>query len=227
MWFKQNEPKSPAPGADFPAVKPQVQTVAPDVSAETFAPAPAPATSPGQAASARFSRGLMVKGEITGKEDLLIDGELEGTLKLEGARLTVGPAGRVRGEVFAREIIVQGQVSGNLHAVERIEVTPSGEVTGDVVTKWIAIGDGAVFNGTIEMSRPGRADAEPGKTSRAENRSETRAERAARNASAMSAHTPGASAAIDAPSLPAAGATQPERVETWTVASVPGSDSAN
>jgi cytoskeletal protein CcmA (bactofilin family) len=222
MWFKQNEPKSPAPPAEAPLAKPSVQTVAPAVPVESPAPAAVMPLAPAGAPTARFSRGLMVKGEISGKEDLWIDGGLEGTLRLDGARLTIGPSGRVHGDVFAREIIVQGQVSGNLHADERIEVTPSGAVTGDAVTKRIAIEEGGVFNGSIEMPRHARAEAEAGAARQPDARTEPRSDRAAKAAAALSAVP-----LIEAAEIPGKGAAQQEHTEKWSSASLPGSESTN
>lgn len=218
MWFKQNEPKSPAPPAEAPVAKPFVQAVTPAVPVESPPPAQVTPLAPAGAPTARFTRGLVVKGEISGKEDLWIDGGLEGTLRLDGTRLTIGPSGRVRGDVFAREIIVQGQVSGNLHADERIEVTPSGAVTGEALTKRIAIEEGGVFNGSIDMPRHSRAEAETTPAPRTEPRSE----RAARAASAR-----GASPAIEAAEIPGKGAAKQEPAEKWSAASVPGSESSN
>ncbi len=227
MWFKQDEPKSPAPPAEPPAAKPFVQPAAPPALLESVAPPPTTPMVSAGAQTARFSRGLTVKGEISGKEDLWIDGGLEGTLRLEGARLTIGPSGRVLGEVFAREIIVQGQASGNLQADERTEVTPSGSVTGEVVTKRIAIGDGAVFNGTIEMPRHPRAETETSPVRRPEARTEPRSGRAAQAASAPDSSTTGASKANDASEIPGNGAAKPEHTASRSSASGPGSNSAN
>jgi cytoskeletal protein CcmA (bactofilin family) len=99
----------------------------------------------------------MLRGEITGAEDLSIDGDVEGTLRLDGARVTIGPAGRVRASVTAREIVVHGEVRGELCAEERIEIGRSGSVHGNAVAKRIAIEDGAVFNGSIDVQRPGES----------------------------------------------------------------------
>jgi cytoskeletal protein CcmA (bactofilin family) len=160
-WFKQTDQKSP----EFP----ESQTPAPPAAGaatpanpssaqgeQRRAPtSPAVAASPVSPATSRVSRGLVLRGEITGAEDLSIDGEVEGTLRLEGARVTVGPAGRVRASVNAREIVVHGEVRGELCAEDRIEIGSTGSVEGNATAKRIAIEDGAVFNGSIEVSRPG------------------------------------------------------------------------
>ena len=163
-WFKQTEqkspaspesqsPASPAPSAPATMVARQAAPAAPP--AQTFQ-AQVPHTEAAAASSAsRVSRGLVLRGEITGREDLSIDGEVEGTLRLEGARVTICPAGRVRASVSAREIVVQGEVRGDLRAEERIEIGRTGSVQGSAAAKRIAIEDGAVFNGSIEVLRPG------------------------------------------------------------------------
>jgi cytoskeletal protein CcmA (bactofilin family) len=112
---------------------------------------------------------LVLKGEITGREDLAIDGEVEGTLHLAGARVTVGPAGRVRAYIFAREIVVQGKLSGDLRADERIEIGRSGSLEGSAAAKRIAVEEGATIAGLVEVLRPGEVarSADSGGTSRA------------------------------------------------------------
>ena len=183
-WFKQTEQKSPA--------SPEIQTPAapaPAAPVEHYAaPVSAPAHSYAQhseaissAASSRITRGIVLRGDITGREDLSIDGELEGTLRLDGARLTVGAAGRVRANVFAREIVIHGELRGDLRAEERIEITRSASVAGNAIAKRIAIEDGAIFNGAIEVLRPGEParSGESAGTSRAETRPAARSAAAA------------------------------------------------
>ncbi len=102
---------------------------------------------------ARLGPGLQVKGEITGNEDLHIDGQIEGTVSLGGHRLTVGRAAKVTAEIVAREVVVHGNVSGDLRARDRIEIKKDGSVVGDIATARIMIEDGAYFKGHIEIDR--------------------------------------------------------------------------
>jgi cytoskeletal protein CcmA (bactofilin family) len=94
---------------------------------------------------------IVVKGEITSDEDLEIDGKVEGPVSLRGHRLTVGRGGQLNSEVTAREVIVYGNVSGNLRARDRVEIKKDGRVIGDIATARISIEDGAYFKGHIEI----------------------------------------------------------------------------
>lgn len=102
--------------------------------------------------------GLEIKGKITGEEDLQIDGKVEGSISLPGQRLTVGRTGRVNSEITAREVIVYGDISGNLLAQDRVEIKKDASVVGDIRTARISIEDGAHFRGRIEID-PGKQTA--------------------------------------------------------------------
>ena len=113
---------------------------------------------------------LHVKGEITGNEDLLIDGSVEGLVQLEDRKLTVGASAKVTADVIAREVVVYGNVKGNLRARDRIEIKKDGSVVGDLTTARISIEDGAYFKGSIEIDKTGDAGDDSSK-SYARNRS--------------------------------------------------------
>jgi cytoskeletal protein CcmA (bactofilin family) len=117
----------------------------------TDATRPLPSTSSGS--PARLGASLHVKGEISGNEDLVIDGTIEGLIQLEDRRLTVGPTAKVTADVVAREVVVYGSVKGNLRARDRIEIKKDGSVIGDLTTARIMIEDGAYFKGSIEIDR--------------------------------------------------------------------------
>jgi cytoskeletal protein CcmA (bactofilin family) len=112
-----------------------------------------PSTTPG--GIARLGSTLHVKGEITGNEDLLIDGSVEGLVQLEDRKLTVGASAKVTADVIAREVVVYGNVKGNLRARDRIEIKKDGSVVGDLTTARISIEDGAYFKGSIEIDKTG------------------------------------------------------------------------
>jgi cytoskeletal protein CcmA (bactofilin family) len=105
-------------------------------------------------ASACISHGIKIKGDVTGKEDLFIDGQLDGKLDLGGASVTIGPNGKVKADIVAREIIVRGQVQGKLTARERVQLWSTGNVSGEVQTDRIAIEDGALLRGKVEAGKP-------------------------------------------------------------------------
>lgn len=109
--------------------------------------------------AARLGPSLHVKGEITGSEDLHIDGSVEGVVALEDRKLTVGATAKLTADVTAREVVVYGNVKGNLKARDRIEIKKDGSVVGDLSTARIMIEDGAYFKGSIEINREG-AEAE-------------------------------------------------------------------
>lgn len=106
-----------------------------------------------------LTRGIAVKGEITGNENLYVDGEVQGKIQLSVAAITIGPNGRVSADIEAREIEIHGQVQGTLRVGERVHICRTGVVTGDIVTERIAIDEGAVFQGRVDMARPAEARA--------------------------------------------------------------------
>ena len=160
MWFKQNEQKSPQqPEIPAPRQQQPVAPIAPaapvDV-APVFAPPVAAAPMPAGTAS-RITPGLTLKGEISGREDLWIGGSVDGKLHFDSARVAVGSSGKMHGEIEAREIVIEGKTEGNLRATERLEITATGTVRGDASAPRVALQEGAVFNGAIEVLRPGES----------------------------------------------------------------------
>jgi len=125
---------------------------------KTMAPLDSPyaATTSG-GGTARLGASLHVKGEITGNEDLHIDGIVEGLVHLEDRKLTIGASAKVTADIIAREVAVFGNVKGNLRARDRIEIKKDGSVVGDLTTARIMIEDGAYFKGSIEIDKTGDA----------------------------------------------------------------------
>jgi cytoskeletal protein CcmA (bactofilin family) len=103
--------------------------------------------------ASRIGAGLKIRGEISGKSDLYIDGEAQGKIRLAEASVTVGSTGRVQADIEAREIIINGTVEGNLKGVESVRLGPSSRVQGSVVTPRVAIDDGARLRGSVETIR--------------------------------------------------------------------------
>lgn len=148
---QQQSPKSTAP-ADKPASFPgEAKTMAP---IDSTYPVTSSSSSSGLA---RLGATLHVKGEITGNEDLHIDGTVEGLVQLEDRKLTVGASAKVTADIIAREVVVYGNVKGNLRARDRIEIKKDGSVVGDLTTARIMIEDGAYFKGSIEIDKTGDA----------------------------------------------------------------------
>ena len=102
---------------------------------------------------ATIGKSVIVKGELSGSEDLYVDGQVEGSIGLRGQTLTVGPNGRVRANVEARNLIVHGRVDGDVHATERVDLRKTASLSGDITTARISIEDGAFFKGTIDIQK--------------------------------------------------------------------------
>jgi cytoskeletal protein CcmA (bactofilin family) len=100
---------------------------------------------------AHIGKSVSIKGELSGSEDIYIDGQVEGTVQLAGNSLTIGPNGRVRANISARNIIVGGSLDGNIQAAERTELRKTAVVNGDVQTRRIAIEEGAYFKGKLDI----------------------------------------------------------------------------
>jgi cytoskeletal protein CcmA (bactofilin family) len=113
-----------------------------------------------------IGKSVVIKGELSGSEDLTIEGMVEGKIELRQNVLTIGPNGKIKAQVFAKSVVVQGEVHGNITATEKVDIRDSGSVDGDVVAPRVAISDGAHFRGSIDMQKAGepRTDAKTGDT---------------------------------------------------------------
>jgi cytoskeletal protein CcmA (bactofilin family) len=100
---------------------------------------------------AQIGKSVVIKGELTGSEDLYVDGQVEGTISLKNNSLTVGPHGQVKASVEAKGLIVQGKLEGNILASDRVDLRKSAVVTGDISTQRISIEEGAYLKGKIDI----------------------------------------------------------------------------
>jgi cytoskeletal protein CcmA (bactofilin family) len=100
-----------------------------------------------------IGKSVVIKGELNGSEDLTIEGQVEGKIELRDHMLTIGPNGRIKAQIVAKAIVVQGQVTGNLTATDKVDIRENGSVEGDVAAPRIAIADGSHFRGSIDMQR--------------------------------------------------------------------------
>jgi cytoskeletal protein CcmA (bactofilin family) len=136
---------------DFPSSSPAQAPAAP---AASFNPNPAARPTPPTAKNLScLGASLEIKGQISGDEDLQVDGKVTGPVSLGGQKLTVGRTGTLNSEVAAREIVVYGKVTGNIRARDRVEIKKDGSVVGDITTARISVEDGAYFKGRIEIER--------------------------------------------------------------------------
>ncbi len=159
MWGKKDENEAPTTASNPTPPPPATPRPAPRAAAP---PASSPASTGERSGSgqAQIGKSLQLKGEITGSEDLVIDGEVEGTVELKDNNLTVGPNGNVHADVQARSITVLGRLHGNVRAGDKVEIRKTGSLEGDLATARIIIEDGAVFRGSIDIVQPGRQEAE-------------------------------------------------------------------
>jgi cytoskeletal protein CcmA (bactofilin family) len=120
------------------------------------------------AQQAHLGKSVMIKGEVSGSEDLYLDGQVEGAIDLKGNRLTLGPNGRVKANINARSAVIHGKLEGNITATDRVDLKQSAIVTGDIVTQRISIDEGAFFKGGVDISRgASQPEAKPASTAAA------------------------------------------------------------
>jgi cytoskeletal protein CcmA (bactofilin family) len=110
-----------------------------------------------------IGKSVVIKGELNGSEDLTIEGHVEGTIQLRDHVLTIGPNGKIKAQVFAKAVIVLGEVHGNVTASEKVDIRDNGSVEGDIVSPRIAIAEGAHFKGSVDMQRKGAAQQQQAK----------------------------------------------------------------
>ncbi len=165
MWNKRREeesakpytPPSPAPAAPsnpstFAPVPPEIRKETSPVSSMPVGRfEPEPRSVPGQAT---IGKAVRIVGQIHSKEDLYVDGDLEGTVEALEHKLTIGPNGTVHAAIKAREVVALGTIQGNVEAAERIEIRKDARLTGDIKTARIIIEDGAYFKGSIDIVKP-------------------------------------------------------------------------
>jgi len=125
---------------------------------------------PGTGRLVNIGQTIFIKGELTGTEDLTIEGRVEGKIELKDHNLTIGPNGKIKADVYAKSIIITGEVLGNAYASEKVEITNSGVLQGDITAPRIVIADGAQFKGSVDMDK--------GNTMSRENRQQQRPEQA-------------------------------------------------
>jgi cytoskeletal protein CcmA (bactofilin family) len=169
MWGNK-KPETPQPAQpdtkNFPVNPPPKPAAATWEGTTVSTDAMRPMGATADRSTARLGPSLHVKGEISGNEDLVIDGSVEGLVQLDERKLTVGATAKVTADIIAREVVVYGTVKGNLRAKDRIEIKKDGSVNGDLTTARIMIEDGAYFKGSIEIDKSGEKDSGSGSFSR-------------------------------------------------------------
>ena len=121
----------------------------------TTAPSPQPDGRRIERDVVNIGKSVVIKGELNGSEDLTIEGQVEGKIELKEHALTIGPNGKIKAQVFAKSVIVLGEVHGNVTATEKVDIRDGGSVDGDIVSPRVAIAEGAHFRGSVDMQRKG------------------------------------------------------------------------
>ncbi len=160
-WKEEEKPTPVAPPAPGTAQVPNPIS-APVVAPKEVRPVETKPMDSGRPEIAHIGKNVIIKGELSGSEDLYLDGEVEGSIELRGHSVTVGPNGRVRANIHAREVTVHGKVDGNINGSDRVELKKSAILVGDIVTQRISIEDGAYFKGGVDIVKNEKAK-EPGR----------------------------------------------------------------
>ena len=167
MWNRRKEEEIPAPkpvAAQPPAQPAKPQPAKEGIPMSTAPIRPTESFDAPRTGNAVLGKSVVVKGQILSREDLTIDGEVEGTVEMQEHRLTIGPNGKVRASVKAREVIVLGTLHGNVETSERLDLRKEAKLVGDIRTARIVIEDGAYFKGNVDIIRaevPKSASASP------------------------------------------------------------------
>lgn len=155
MWKRDESVKPATPPAQTPAVAPSAPVAHAPAASE-------PRTQQIGRDNVNIGKSVIIKGELSGSEDLTIEGQVEGRIDLKDNVLTIGPNGKIKAEVFAKAVVVLGEVTGNVTASEKVDIRDNGSVDGDIASPRVAIAEGAHFRGAVDMQRSGaRAQAKP------------------------------------------------------------------
>jgi len=147
MWKRDESVK--------PAAPPATPAAAPSASAPAAPQAGEPRAQLGRD-MVNIGKSVVIKGELSGSEDLTIEGHVEGRIDLKDNVLTIGPNGKIKAEVFAKAVVVLGEVTGNVTASEKVDIRDNGSVDGDIASPRVAIAEGAHFRGSVDMQRAGQ-----------------------------------------------------------------------
>jgi cytoskeletal protein CcmA (bactofilin family) len=156
MWKRDEAVKPPVPTGSGPA---------PSVGAPPVAESARTPIEPQRGmerTTVNIGKSVIIKGELSGSEDLTIEGQVDGKIELRQNVLTIGPNGRIKAQVFAKSVVILGEVTGNVTATEKVDIRDNGSVDGDIAAPRVAIAEGAHFRGSIDMQKSGGKPAEKG-----------------------------------------------------------------
>ena len=172
MW-KRDEPAKPGGAPAAPGAAPS-QTVTPPTPDHSVQARPTAADSQRglERTTVNIGKSVVIKGELDGSEDLTIEGQVEGKIELRQNVLTIGANGRIKAQVFAKAVIILGEVTGNVTATEKVDIRDNGSVDGDIAAPRVAIAEGAHFRGSIDMQKAG---GKPGEAKHVESKGDVKA----------------------------------------------------
>jgi cytoskeletal protein CcmA (bactofilin family) len=156
MWKRDEAVKPTGPGTPAGPVAPTQHQPQANVQAAQAEPRRQKMT---EGDVVNIGKSVVIKGELNGSEDLTVEGHVEGKIELRDHVLTIGPNGKIKAQVFAKAVIVLGEVNGNVTATEKVDIRDGGSVDGDIISPRVAIAEGAHFRGSVDMQRKG---AQPG-----------------------------------------------------------------
>jgi cytoskeletal protein CcmA (bactofilin family) len=165
MWKRDEAVKPTTPAGTGPANAPSSGATP---AAEAARPSPTSSHDPQRGlerTTVNIGKSVVIKGELNGSEDLTIEGQVEGKIELRQNVLTIGANGKIKAQIFAKSVIILGEVTGNVTATDKVDIRDNGSVDGDIAAPRVAIAEGAHFRGSIDMQRTG---AKPGEQQKAE-----------------------------------------------------------
>ena len=152
MWKRDEAVKPTVPaGGSVPASP----AVPPAAEAARTHSAPSEPQRGMEKTTVNIGKSVVIKGELSGSEDLTIEGQVDGKIELRQNVLTIGPNGKIKAQVFAKSVVILGEVTGNVTASEKVDIRDNGSVDGDIAAPRVAIAEGAHFRGSIDMQRAG------------------------------------------------------------------------
>ena len=186
MWKRDEAVKPTGPAGS--GASPAPTAVPPSAEVARTQSAPSEPQRGMERTTVNIGKSVVIKGELSGSEDLTIEGQVDGKIELRQNILTIGPNGKIKAQVFAKSVVILGEVTGNVTASEKVDIRDNGSVDGDIAAPRVAIAEGAHFRGSIDMQRAG-ATAKP-----AEKKDEAKPAVAASQSASSTAGSGGASA---------------------------------
>ena len=184
MWKRDEAVKPTVPGGS--GSTPAPTAVPPAAEAARTHSAPSEPQRGMERSTVNIGKSVVIKGELSGSEDLTIEGQVDGKIELRQNVLTIGPNGKIKAQVFAKSVVILGEVTGNVTASEKVDIRDNGSVDGDIAAPRVAIAEGAHFRGSIDMQRAGA-------TAKSDQKAEPKADAKAAAPASQSAPAPSSS----------------------------------